>query len=124
MNINIERLRAAFEPFDLLHLLALYTVLTLFIFLWGLLTTTSGVYATARQFWKVHLIVLGSVYALSAICFLLLRIDPLILLIVQLPLAFIVQADLGPDYQETSLADWWLFRLHRWQSKEEEEPQE
>ena len=123
MDINIEQLRAVFEPFDLLHLLRLYIVLTIFIFLWGLLTTTSGIYPTARQFWKVHLIVLGSAYALSGICFLLLHVDPLLLMLGELALAFIIQGHLGTEYQETSREDWWAFRLY-WRQRAEEEERE
>lgn len=123
MDINIDQLRAAFEPFDLIHLLGLYVVLTVFIFLWGLLGAISGIYPIARHFWKVHLIVLGSFYAFSGICFLLLHIDPLLLLLGQLALAFIIQGHLGMEYQEAYREDWWGFRLY-WRQREAEAEEE
>jgi len=121
MELNIPGLRALFEPFDVPHLLRLWAILALFIVLFGIIVATSGGYPTARQFWKVHLVVLGAVSALSGVGFLLFHIDPLLLLISLPPLAFVVQGDLGVKHPETPLEDWWLFRLDRRQREAEEE---
>jgi hypothetical protein len=59
MELNIPMLRALFEPFDVPHLLRLWAMLALFIVLFGIIVATSGGYPQARQFLKVHLIVLG-----------------------------------------------------------------
>ena len=119
MDVNVTQLRAAFEPFDLPHLLALWAVLTIFIFLWGLIVTSSGSYPTARWFWKIHLRILGAVYALSGIGFLLLNIDPLLLLLFLLFLSFTIQSHTG--ITEEDPADWWAFRLHKQHNEEPEE---
>lgn len=121
MELNIPMLRAQFEPFDVPHLLKLWVVLALIIFLFGIIVTTSGGYSTAKWFWKVHLVVLGSVYVLSGASFLLFHLDPLMLLMGLPPLAFMVQGDLGVKLPEAPLEDWWLFKLHTQQMKEEEE---
>ncbi len=121
MELNIPMLRAQFEPFDVPHLLKLWVVLAIIIFLFGIIVTTSGGYSTAKWFWKVHLVVLGSVYALSGASFLLFHLDPLMLLMGLPPLAFMVQGDLGVKLPEAPLEDWWLFKLHTQQMKEEEE---
>jgi hypothetical protein len=121
MELNIPMLKAQFEPFDVPHLLKLWVVLALIIFLFGIIVATSGGYSTARWFWKVHLVALGSVYVLSGACFLLFHIDPLMLLFGLPPLAFVFQGDLGVKRPEDLLEDWWLFRLHRQQMEAEEE---
>ena len=121
MELNIPGLRALFEPFDVPHLLKLWVILALFIVLFGIIVATSGGYPQARRFWKVHLVVLGTVFALSGVGFLLFHIDPLLLLISLPPLAFVVQGDLGVKLPETPLEDWWLFRLHMRQREVEEE---
>jgi hypothetical protein len=121
MELNITMLRALFEPFDVPHLLRLWAMLALFIVLFGIIVTSSGGYSQARQFWKVHLIVLGAVFTLSGGGFLLFRIDPLLLLNSLPPLAFVVQGDLGVKLPEIPLEDWWLFRIHRRQMEAEEE---
>lgn len=97
--MNMKQLGAILEPFDLPHLLGLYAILTLFIFLWGIIAAISGGYASAKQFWKVHLIILGSIYLLSGIGFLLLNIDPLWLLVSLLALSFIAQGHFGTKDQ-------------------------
>jgi hypothetical protein len=106
MELNIPMLRALFEPFDVPHLLRLWAMLALFIVLFGIIVATSGGYPQTRQFWKVHLIVLGAVFTLSGTGFLLFRIDPLLLLISLPPLAFVVQGDLGVKLPETPLSQW------------------
>lgn len=97
--MNMKQLGTILEPFDLPHLLGLYAILTLFIFLWGIIAATSGGYSSAKQFWKVHLIILGSVYLLSGIGFLLFNIDPLWLLVSLLALSFIAQGHFGTKDQ-------------------------
>ena len=120
MELNIPMLRALFEPFDVPHLLRLWAMLALFIVLFGIIVAISGGYPQARQFWKVHLIVLGAVFTLSGAGFLLFSSDPLLLLTSLPPLAFVVQGDLGVQLPETPLEDWWLFRLHKRQMEAEE----
>jgi hypothetical protein len=124
MEINVAALRALFEPFDVPHLLRLWAVLAFFIFLWGIFVTISGGYPTAKQFWKVHLIVLGATYVLSGVSFWVFHIDPLLLIMSLSVLAFVVQGDLSVKHQETPLEDWWLFRLHHRRSMESEEERE
>ena len=121
MELNIPMLRALFEPFDVPHLLRLWAMLALFIALFGIIVATSGGYPQARQFWKVHLIVLCAVFTLSGASFLLFHIDPLLLLISLPPPVFVVQGDLGVKLPETPLEDWWLFRLRQWQMEAKEE---
>ena len=116
--INITLFRRLFEPFDMPHLLIVWAILAVFILLFGTIVETSGGYPTARQFWKVHLTVLGSVFFLSGCGFLLFHIDPLLLMMVLLCIAFVIQGDLG-----TSLEGWWL-RFHKQQEKPEEEEAE
>src|SRR5260370_40894721 len=110
MELNIPMLRALFEPFDMPHLLRLWAMLALFIALFGIIVATSGGYSQARQFWKVHLIVLGAVFTLSGAGFLLFHIDPLLLLIGLPPLAFVVGGELVGQLPETLMADWLLCR--------------
>ena len=122
--IDIALLRALFEPFDMLHLLRVWTVLAVFILLFGTIVETSGGYATARQFWKVHLIVLGLAFFLSGGSFLLFHTDPLLMMMVLLCIAFVIQGDLGLKNQRTSLEDWWLWLRFRKQREEAEEEEQ
>ncbi|HEY7419157.1 MAG TPA: hypothetical protein VH593_28500 [Ktedonobacteraceae bacterium] len=125
MDINITLLRSWFEPFDMLHLLRVWAVLIVLILLFGTIVATCGGYPTARQFWKVHLIVLGSICFLSGDGFLLFHIDPLLLMIALPCIAFVIQGDLGVKSQGTSLQDWWLWlRFHKRQTEPEEEEEE
>lgn len=128
MDINIILLRELFEPFDMLHLLRVWAVLIVFILLFGTIVETCGGYPTARQFWKVHLIVLGSAFVLSGGGFLLFHIDPLLLMMVLLCIAFVIQGDLGlkkQENQETPLEEWWLWlRFHKRREEPEEEEAE
>jgi hypothetical protein len=124
LDINISQLRALFEPFDIPHLLLLWAVLALLIFLWGIMVATSGGYPQARQFWQVHLAVLASVYTISGIAFLLFHLDPLLLLLCLSPLAFIVQGDLAAKFREDPQEDWWLFKLHQQHLEAQETEQE
>jgi hypothetical protein len=122
--IDIALLRGLFEPFDMLHLLRVWAVLAVFILLFGTIVETSGGYPTARQFWKVHLTVLGSAFLLSSGGFLLFHTDPLLLMMGLLCIAFVIQGDLGVKKQGTSLEEWWLwlrFRKRREEPEEEEE---
>lgn len=121
MEIDIFRLRALFEPFDVYHLLRLWAFLALFIMLFGIMVTTSGGYAHARQFWKIHCAVLGAASLLSGLGFLLFHLDPLLLLMSLPCAALIVQGDLGLEEQETPLEEWWLYRFHKRQREAEEE---
>src|SRR5579884_3922047 len=120
--IDIALLRALFEPFDMLHLLRVWAVLAVSILLFGTIVETSGGYAMARQFWKVHLIALGLAFFLSGGGFLLFHIDPLLLMMVLLCIAFVIQGDLGLKNQGTSLEEWWLWlRFHKRREEAEEE---
>lgn len=114
----VDQLKTFLEPFDLPHLLRLLIVLTFCMCFWGLVIASSGSYLTARQFWKVQLFVAGAVYVLSTLGFWILHIDPLLLLLSLLFLAFVVQGHLGKASSEESREDWWAFRLHRRQSEE------
>lgn len=109
MDLNIAQLRALFEPFDPLHLFRFWVVLALFIFLWGILIATCGLYATAKQFWKVHLSTLGVVLLLSGVAFLFFQVDPLFLLLGFSALAFVVQGDFAANMQKRSPNGRWLF---------------
>ncbi|HLZ64183.1 MAG TPA: hypothetical protein VKR06_45215 [Ktedonosporobacter sp.] len=121
MDLDINHLRALFEPFDMPHLLLLWAVLALLIFLWGLMLAICGGYPQARQFWKTHLAVLASTCALSGIAFLFFHLDPLLLILCLSTLAFIVQSELAKKSQEVTLEDWWLFRIHQRYLADQEE---
>lgn len=119
---GIERLSALFKPFDLLHFLGLAVVLTVFVFLWGLIVTNGDGYASARRFWTVHLVVLGAGYAVSSIGFFLLHIDPLLLLLGLCCVAFIVQGNLSAADSSSPREDWRAFKfLQRLRETEEEQ---
>jgi hypothetical protein len=99
MELNIPGLRAFFEPYDVPHLLRLWVVLALIIIMFALIIAIIGVYPQARQFWKVHIVVLGATLLLSGVVFLLFHLDPLLLLLSLPCAAFIVQGDLGVDWK-------------------------
>jgi hypothetical protein len=121
MKLDPPIFRLLFGPFGVLELLILWALLALLIFVFGMIVATSGGYPTARQFWRVHLAVLGAVFTLSGVCLLLLHIEPLVLLFSLSVLAFVVQGDLAATFQETPLEDWWLYRFHQRQLEAEEE---
>lgn len=124
MEINVTALREMFEPFDVSHLLRLWIALAFFTLLWGVQVAVSGGYTT-KQFWKVYSLVTCVLFVLGGIGFLLFHLDPLLLLLGLLALAFIVQGDPGMSDQETSWDDWWGFRLYRrTQEIQREEEQE
>lgn len=118
MDLNIAQLRALFEPFDLPHLFRLWIVLTFCVFLWGGLIATCGGYTTPRQFWKIHLIIIGSVLLLSGVAFLCFAIDPLFLLISLSALAFVAQGDLAANLRKDASTHWRSFPSKRQQDTE------
>lgn len=113
MDLNIAQLRALFEPFDLPHLLRLWAVLTLFIFLWGLMIATCGGYATPKRFWRIHIGVIGSVLLLSGAAFLIFYVDPLFLILSFSALAFVIQGDLAANFRYRPPKERWFFRFGR-----------
>lgn len=121
MELDLPKLRALFGPFGVLELLLLWAFLALLIFVFGIIVATSGGYPTARQFWRVHLVILGAVFTISGVSFLLFHINPLLLLFSLSALAFVVQGDLAATFQETPLEDWWLYRFHKRQLEAEQE---
>jgi hypothetical protein len=112
MDINVSKLQSFFTPYDFMHLLRLWGVLTGFLLLFALIVVVSGLYPSAKHFWKVQFIILDGCYFLSALCFLVFHVNALIIIGVLICLALIVQGDLGVKGQdEGPREDWWAFRF-------------
>ncbi len=112
MDIDVSKLQSFFTPYDFMHLLRLWGVLTGFLLIFALIVIATGLYPSAKQFWKVQFIILDGCYFLSALCFLMFHINALVIIGVLICLALIVQGDLGvKEQEEDSREDWWAFRF-------------
>jgi hypothetical protein len=111
MDIDVTQINYFFFPFDLSHLLLLWAVLAVFLLLFAALLSAANIYPTARQFWQWHGLVLAGVYLVSAVCFLLLRLNVVGVMIVLLTLAFVILGRVGAREDLGPLEDWWLFRF-------------
>jgi hypothetical protein len=122
MDINISRLQAFFVPYDFMHLLLLWGVMTGFLLIFALMVVVIGLYPSAKQFWKVQLAVLAGTYLLSAVCFLVFHLNALLIIGILICQALIVQGDLGVKEQVGPREDWWAARglAHKAQLEEQE----
>lgn len=111
MDIDIAKLQAFFVPYDFTHLLRLWGVITGFLLLFALMVLVTGLYPSARQFWRIQLAILAGCYLLSAFGFLVLHGNALVIVGVLICLALIIQGDVAVKEQESPREDWWAFRL-------------
>jgi hypothetical protein len=122
MLININRLQAFFMPYDFLHLLRLWGVMTGFLLIFALMVVVIGLYPSAKQFWKIQIAILVGTYLLSGIGFLVFHLNALLIIGILICQALIVQGDLGVKEQVSPLEDWWASRgLTRKVQMEEQE---
>lgn len=122
MQINIYQLQAFFTPYDFMHLLRLWGVMTCFLLIFALMVIVIGLYPSARQFWKIQGAILVGTYLVSGIGFLVFHLNALLLIGILICQAFIVQGDLGVKERESPLEDWWEARgLSRTEHMEEQE---
>ena len=123
MDIDVSQLNQQFFfPFDLDHLLVMWAVLTVFLLVFASLLHTANIYPSAWAFWVKQMQVLGGVYLGSAIGFLLLRLNPIGVIIVLLIIAFVVLGRVGAREEIGPVEDWWLFRfLERQRGQQERE---
>jgi Na+/alanine symporter len=110
MLININRLQAFFIPYDFLHLLRLWGVMTGFLLIFALMVVVIGLYPSAKQFWKIQIAILVGTYLLSGIGFLVFHLNALLIISILICQAFIVQGDLGVKERVNPLEDWWASR--------------
>ena len=122
MDINIIRLQAFFVPYDFTHLLRLWGVMSGFLLIFALMVVVTGLYPSAKQFWKVQLAILAGTYLLSALGFLVFHLNALLIIGILICQAFIVQGDLGVKERVNPLEDWWATRglAHDAQLEEQE----
>lgn len=122
MQINIYRLQAFFMPYDFMHLLRLWGVMTCFLLIFALMVIVMGLYPSARQFWKIQSAILVGTYLVSGIGFLVFHLNALLLIGILICQALIVQGDLGVKERVSPLEDWWEARgLSRTEYMEEQE---
>jgi hypothetical protein len=105
MDIPVEKLNTLFQPYDAQHLLLLWTVMTVFLFIVAVIISSSGIYSKRRNFWNVELLVLAGAYLLSAVSFLLFHVNAIFTIMVAVCLAFVVLGDVGHKEKETSSKD-------------------
>jgi len=110
MQINIYRLQEFFMPYDFMHLLRLWGIMTCFLLIFALMVVVMGLYPSAIQFWKIQGIVLAGTYLLSGIGFLVFHLDALLIIGILICQAFIVQGDLGVKERVSPVEDWWASR--------------
>jgi hypothetical protein len=104
MDIPVEKLNTLFLPYDPQHLLLLWTVMTVFLFMVAAIISSSGIYPTRRSFWNVELLVLAGAYLLSAVSFLLFHVNAIFTIMVMVCLAFVMLGDVGHKDKDTSLS--------------------
>src|SRR5690349_10834984 len=95
MEIDIQKLNAFFSPNDPAHLLLVWGIMTAFLLVYASMVGIIGIYATVWRLWKVFTAVLGSLYFFSAIGFLVLRMNVLIMMMFLLLIAFIILGDVA-----------------------------
>lgn len=122
MDIDLNKLNALFLPYDLSHLLVVWSVLTAFLLIFGTIISATGIYSNARHFWKMQLAVLGGVYLVSAASFLLMHLNAVGVMIVLLTLALVILGRVGVREEIGPLEDWWLFRL--WEREQSSQDQD
>jgi hypothetical protein len=103
MDIPVEKLNTLFQPYDPQHLLLLWSVMTVFLFIVAVIIGSCDIYPTRRNFWNVELLVLAGAYLLSAISFLLFHINAIFMIMVMVCIAFVVLGDIGHKEKDTSL---------------------
>jgi uncharacterized membrane protein len=113
MDIPIEKLNTLFLPYDPQHLLLLWTVMTVFLFVVAVIISSSGIYSSRRNFWNIELLVLAGAYLLSAVSFLLFHVNAIFTIMVMVCLAFVLLGDVGHKEKDTSLEgeDGWVAML-------------
>jgi hypothetical protein len=111
MDIPVEKLNTLFLPYDAQHLLLLWTVMAVFLFIVAVIISSSGIYSSRRNFWNVEILVLASAYLLSAVSFLLFHINAIFTIMVVVCLAFVILGDVGHRERETALEDEWIDML-------------
>ena len=95
MDIPVEKLNELFQPYDPQHLLLLWVVMTVFLFMVAVIISSSGIYPTRRNFWNVELLVLAGTYLLSAVSFLLFHVNAIFTIMVIVCIAFVMLGDVG-----------------------------
>jgi len=111
MDIAVNWLNAQFIPYDMKHLLLVWVILTIFLFIATLIISSIELYPTQRQFWNVLLIVLVGTYLLSGVSFLLFRLNAIFTIMALVCIAFVILGDVGVKERDAPLEDWWLSRL-------------
>jgi uncharacterized membrane protein len=89
MDIPVEKLNTLFLPYDPQHLLLLWTVMTVFLFVVAVIISSSGIYSSRRNFWNIELLVLAGAYLLSAVSFLLFHVNAIFTIMVMVCLALL-----------------------------------
>ncbi len=105
MDIPVEKLNTLFEPYDPQHLLLLWTVMTVFLFIVAVIISASGIYSTRRNFWQVELLVLAGAYLVSLVSFLLFHVNAIFTIMVMVCLAFVMLGDVGHKDKDSSSLD-------------------
>lgn len=111
MDIPVEKLNELFQPYDPQHLLLLWTVMTVFLFMVAVIISSSGIYPTRRNFWNVELLVLAGAYLVSAVSFLLFHINAIFTIMVMVCIAFVMLGDVGHKEKSASSEDDWIAML-------------
>jgi uncharacterized membrane protein len=103
MDIPVEQLNTLFLPYDPQHLLLLWTVMTVFLFMVAQIISSSGIYPTRRSFWNVEIVVVAGTYLLSGVSFLLFHINVIFTIMVMVCIAFVILGDVGHKEKDNSL---------------------
>lgn len=102
MDIPVEKLNELFLPYNPQHLLLLWSVMAVFLFIVAVIISSSGIYSARRNFWNVELLVVAGAYLLSAISFLLFHVNAIFTIMVVVCLAFVILGDVGHKEIDTS----------------------
>ena len=108
MDIPVEKLNTLFLPYDPEHLVLMWAVMTVFLFMVALIISSSGIYPTRRNFWNVEILVLAGAYLLSAVSFLLFHINAIFTIMVMVCIAFVILGDVGHKEKDTTSEDGWI----------------
>jgi len=111
MDIPVEKINELFQPYDPQHLLLLWTVMTVFLFIVAVIISSSGIYPSRRNFWNVELLVLAGAYLLSAVSFLLFHVNAIFTIMVMVCIAFVMLGDVGHKEKNASLEDEYMGML-------------
>src|SRR5436305_6315331 len=108
MDIPVEKLNTLFLPYDPEHLVLMWAVMTVFLFIVALIISSSGIYPTRRNFWNVEIHVVAVAYLLSAVSFLLFHVNAIFTIMVMVCVAFVILGDVGHKESDSTSEDGWI----------------